>query len=361
MHAVSVGEVRVAAALAQELSRYALKTLITTATLRGLQTASKTGILHAPAPPDFSFSVNRCLRLVRPKALVLVELELWPNLIISSARKCPIVIANGRITQHSFLRYRFFRRLLKPVVSNVALVLAQNHIYAERFRKLGFDEVEVVGNVKFDAAPERISAEERHRIREELGIDDEEFVVVGGSTYLLEERALVEACKPFMGKGLRLILAPRQSDHFGELETLINHHKLRQTRRSKEKKTDWDVLIVDTVGELVRIYGAADLAYVGGTLFTGKGGHNVIEPAGLGVGVLCGPHCENFQDAVTLLQAAGGLRMVDNEEALKEAIKEFVEVPKKAREAGEAAANAVKLSRGAIDRTAFLIKRLIST
>ncbi len=361
LHAVSVGEVRVAAALAHHLHKKGLSTLITTTTKRGLQTAAKTGLPFAPAPPDFSCAVNRLLRRVNPKALVLVELELWPNLVLSAARRCATVIANARMTEASFARYLIAKRIVAPIIKRVDLVLAQNPVYAERFLRLGFGRVEAVGNIKYDAAPTAISAEEREAIRRELGIGKDDFVVVGGSTYMVEEEALLEACKDYVGKGVRVVLAPRQGDHFSELEEATRKRGLRFARRSAAPTSDWDVLIVDTVGELVRIYGAADVAFVGGTLFAGKGGHNVIEPAGLGVGVVCGSHYENFKDAVVMLKAAGGLVVVDDAAELKKKLKAFFEDRLSVGKMGEAAAKAVNLARGATERTAQKIAGFISS
>ncbi|RKY18786.1 MAG: hypothetical protein DRP63_01620, partial [Planctomycetota bacterium] len=321
LHAVSVGEVRVAAAVAHYLLRKGLSTLITATTRRGLQTAAKTGLPFAPAPPDFSCAVNRLLRRVSPKVLVLVELELWPNLVLAAARRCALVIANARMTEAAFARYLAAKPILTPIIKRVDLVLAQNPLYAERFLRLGFERVEAVGNIKYDAAPTPISAEEREAIRQELGVGKGDFVVVGGSTYRVEEEGLLEACRDYIGKGMRVVLAPRQGDHFPQLEEAIRRRGLRFARRSSQPTSEWDVLIVDTVGELVRIYAAADVAFVGGTLFAGKGGHNVIEPAGLGVGVVCGKHYENFKDAVVMLKAAGGLVVVDDAAELKQQLK----------------------------------------
>jgi len=360
LHAVSVGEVRVAAALAHHLQQKIFSTLITTTTKRGLQTAAKTGLPFAPAPPDFSCAVNRLLRRVNPKVLVLVELELWPNLVLSAARRCAVVIANARMTETSFAKYLFAKRILTPIIKRVDLVLAQNPIYAERFLRLGFWRVEAVGNIKYDAAPTPISVGEREAIRRELGIGREDFTIVGGSTYMVEEEALLEACRGYAGKGIRVVLAPRQGDHFAELEEAIKRRGLRSARRSSPSTSEWDVLIVDTVGELVRIYGAADVAFVGGTLFAGKGGHNVIEPAGLGVGVVCGPHYENFRDAVVMLKAARGLVVVDDAAELKQKLKALFEDRLSVKKMGEAAAKAVNLARGATERTAQKIAELIS-
>lgn len=359
LHAVSVGEVRVAAALAHHLLQKGLSTLITTTTRRGLQTAAKTGLPFAPAPPDFSCAVNRLLRRVSPKVLVLVELELWPNLVLAAARRCALVIANARMTEAAFARYLAVKPILAPIIKRVDLVLAQNPLYAERFLRLGFERVEAVGNIKYDAAPTPVSAEEREAVRQELGVGKGDFVVVGGSTYMVEEEALLEACRDCVGRGMRVVLAPRQGDHFPQLEEAIRRRGLRPARRSSKPTSKWDVLIVDTVGELVRIYAAADLAFVGGTLFAGKGGHNVIEPAGLGVGVVCGKHYENFKDAVVMLKAAGGLVVVDDAAELKQRLKAFFEDRLSAKKMGEAAAKAVNLARGATEKTAQKIAELI--
>jgi len=265
------------------------------------------------------------------------------------------------MTEASFARYLIAKRIVAPIIKRVDLVLAQNPVYAERFLRLGFGRVEAVGNIKYDAAPTAISAEEREATRRELGIGKDDFVVVGGSTYMVEEEALLEACKDYVGKGVRVVLAPRQGDHFVELEEATRKRGLRFARRSAAPTSDWDVLIVDTVGELVRIYGAADVAFVGGTLFAGKGGHNVIEPAGLGVGVVCGSHYENFKDAVVMLKAAGGLVVVDDAAELKKKLKAFFEDRLSVGKMGEAAAKAVNLARGATERTAQKIAGFISS
>ena len=361
IHAVSVGEVQIGVRLAAALEALGLPCALATATRRGAQAARKAGVEPLAAPLDFAVSVNGVLGALRPRALALVELELWPNLISVAARGGPVIVVNGRVSARTFPRYLRLKSVLRGVVRRVSLVLAQNAAYAHRFRELGFARVETAGNIKYDAAPPVASPRERLDIRLSLRCPERVTLLIGGSTYREEEEALLDAFVALRKResDARLILAPRQSDHFDALDEAIRRRGLRRRRMSAEATVGWDVLVVDTVGDLARLYGAADIAFVGGSLFAGKGGHSVIEPAARGVGVLVGPHHANFADAVLMLSAAGGLRVVRDAAALRDAVLDGVRDRSALERMGGEGARAVDLHRGAAGRQARAIATLL--
>lgn len=369
IHAVSVGEVVAALPLIKSLENEGFDVLVTTATERGFLTARKNGLDVVYAPLDFSYFVRPFLRELKPLALILIELELWPNLIFwAHSSKVPILIVNGRISDESFRNYRAFKLFVSSSLRRVSLILCQNNLYVERFVDLGAKKEKVFmgGNMKYDSAPKKVTEQERNRVREELGIRDDEFVLIGGSTYLVEEKTLLDSFVSLRKDSkMRLILAPRQTDHFDELISEIKKRGLRYLNRSATKtgtfSSDWDVYVVDTVGDLVYLYGGADVAFVGGTLFEGKGGHSVIEPAACGLPVVIGEHYENFRDTVVLLSACGGLRVVKSGEEVTSVVKRFIEDENERKRAGESCARAIDLHRGATERVVSYLKGVLRT
>ncbi|MCX7703966.1 MAG: hypothetical protein N2234_07730 [Planctomycetota bacterium] len=367
VHSVSVGEVNAALPLVRALEREGFDVLVSTATERGFATVIKSGLSPVSAPLDFSFTVRSFLREYKPVALILIELEMWPNLLFwAYSFGIPVVVVNGRISSESFRNYIAFRSVVASILRRVSLVLCQNNLYVERFVALGADKGKVFmgGNLKYDSSPRRVTEEERKKVREELSVGDDEFLLIGGSTYLVEEKALLDVFVSLRGKAkMRLLLAPRQADHFDELCAEIVRRGLRYVRRSETKGEDviseWDVYVVDTVGDLLYLYGGCDVSFVGGTLFEGKGGHSVIEPAACGIPVIVGEHHENFKESVLLLAASGGLRVVKTEEELRGVIERLMNDSEERKKRGESCAKAIDLNRGATERVVSYLKRML--
>lgn len=365
LHAVSVGEVVASLPLTQALKEEGYSVVVTTATERGYTTALKNGLEARFAPLDFSPSVRAFLREIKPSALILVELELWPNLIFwSHALGIPVVIVNGRISDESFRRYMWLKGSFLSTLSRVDMILSQNNLYSERFIMLGMPKEKVImgGNLKYDSAPAKASENERKRVRLDIGASDDDILIIGGSTYFVEEKSLLDAlCSLNSERRLRLLLAPRQADHFDRLIGEIEKRGLSYTTRSEKSNTDWDVYVIDTVGELVYLYAGCDIAFIGGTMFEGRGGHSVIEPAAVGLPVIIGENHYNFRDSVELLKAADALVVVKDDNELRKAFEELLNDARKRKEMGVSAATSIELSRGATRRIVECLKEILES
>jgi 3-deoxy-D-manno-octulosonic-acid transferase len=301
VQAVSVGEVAVARPLLVELRRRhpELPLLLSSTTATGLALGSSNQVADVvlPFPVDLPGPVRRFLDAARPRLVVLVETELWPELLAGcQARGIPVAQVNARISDSSLRGYRAARWALRALLRPISLVLAQGEEERRRLVSLGIppDKIRVTGNIKFDAAPARPAAPELpHRLQE---LATGRPVWVAGSTMHGEEQAVLasllrlpEANRPF------LLLAPRHPDRAGEVVKLALARGLRVVRRTAigAAPEPCDVVVLDTVGELAALYGLASVAFVGGSLVR-SGGHNPIEPARFGVPVLTGPHIRNF-------------------------------------------------------------------
>jgi 3-deoxy-D-manno-octulosonic-acid transferase len=363
IHAVSVGEVLAARSLVGPLAaaRPGVPIYLSTTTLTGHAIAEKSvqgiaGLFYAPF--DFPGPVDRALDRVRPALLVLMETEIWPNLIHRARRRgARVAIANGRLSARSAARYGLVRPILRRVLDDVDVLLMQSEQFAERARAVGAlpGRVKVTGSVKYDADVPQPSAE----LRSLVAVDDP--VIVAGSTLEGEEVAalkalvLVRAAHP----GARLVLAPRHPERFGLVPALVEKAGFTCQRRS-ELRTPWtaDVLVLDTLGELAGAYALGQAAFVGGSLVP-WGGHNVVEPAALGVPVVVGPHMANFQDIADRFKAADALVEVRDAEQLGAVLADLLADPARRRELGERGRALVEASRGAVDRTVKALVELL--
>jgi 3-deoxy-D-manno-octulosonic-acid transferase len=322
VHAVSVGEVKAARPLLAELSaRHPAPPLVlSTATLTGYATARALypGLYVFQAPVDLRRVVTRVLRRLRPRALLLVELEAWPALLRAADEGgVPVAIVNGRITERSFRRYLAWRWWL-PEFHRLALVAAQDSRCAERLVQLGVEagRVHVTGNLKHDrAAP--VPAESVAALAGELGLVPGTPVLVAGSTHAGEEEAVVEAWRAAGGQAsgepaCRLVLVPRHPERAPEVLRMLARARVAAVVRSAPGAAAADpraVIVADRMGELEALFGCATVAFLGGSLAP-VGGHNVLEPALAGLPVLVGPHLDSCRAEAELLAAAGGLRIV---------------------------------------------------
>ncbi len=367
VHGGSVGEVKGAAPLvrALEACHPELEVVICAATDTGLEVARRTfpGRTVVRFPFDPALVAKRFLRRVDPAAVVLVELEIWPNFLrICNRRGLPVAVVNGRITDASFARYHLFRRTL-PQFNRISLFCVQLEEYAQRFRRLGgaVERVVVTGNLKADGLAAQSSASARAQdpaLASLLGAPPDRLVLVGGSTHQPEERLLAQAWRDALSEA-RLILVPRHPPRAEAVEQELAALGLRAQRltrlRAGETPDPRRPAIVDTIGELEAVYALADLVFVGGSLAE-RGGQNVLEPAAQGRAVLHGPHIENFRAEVMLLLRAGASREVADASALAEALRELGGAPEVRRAMGEAGRLAVAGQAGATARTLELLE-----
>lgn len=365
VHGVSVGEIKAALALVQclERDRPDLEVVLSTTTSTGQDMARKLFPKHALVrfPADLSFLVSLFLRRVRPDAVVLIELEVWPNFLrIANRLGVPVAVVNGRITAKSYKSYRWFRRLL-PQFDRISLYCAQSEAYATRFEALGVDpqRVHVTGNIKVDGL-EVGRQDPGDELRMRLGGAEGQPLLVAGSTHEPEELLLVEAWRA-SGQGARLVLVPRHPERAPDVQRVLEERGveaelLTELRQRDEAGDPARVAIADTIGELERLYALSDLAFVGGSLVA-HGGQNVLEPAAQGVPVLVGPHVHNFRQEVALLVECGACLKVADGRQLAEVLGELLADPARSRTMGEAGLAAVASQRGATQATWRVLER----
>jgi 3-deoxy-D-manno-octulosonic-acid transferase len=319
-------------------------------------------------PIDWGGAVARAIDRLRPSAVVQLELELWPNFFLAAARRrIPLFIANGRITDRSVRRFRRIGPVVRRALAAVTAVCAQGPDHAERFRAVGVpaDRVVVTGNMKYDGAPAPAAAPHDEPFIRRLGIRPGDRVWVGGSTHAPEEETLARVHARLRPRhpGLRLVLVPRHPERADEVSKGVVSAGLRCYKSSLltgagEPPPDLAdaVVVVDTVGELRKLYGVAALAFLGGSLIP-HGGQNMLEPAALGCPSLFGPHVENFRDIAEALVAAGGASTVADAAALETAVDGLLARPDRLAAMGTSARSSVGAGRGATQRTLDVLAR----
>ena len=375
LHAVSVGEVLLLRPLVADLQkrRPDWDVVISTTTTTGLDVARRTfpELVTFYAPLDFSWAVRRALSRLRPTVVALVETELWPNLIrISSKRGVRLAVINGRLSQKSHKGYRRFKSLLAPTLRRLDAVAAQSDESAERFRDLGVVEnrLTVTGSIKYDGLDANRDSSRIWDIRRELGLDTEAPIFVAGSTMDGEEAAALEAYRAarIQHPDLRLVLVPRHPGRGAELVRWIESQGESVWRRSQNDSSPvvgpdgrLPVILIDTVGELSSIWGLADVAFVGGSLYPGRGGQNMMEPSAFGASVLFGPYTSNFREAAEGLIDRDAARRVRNTDELTQALCQDLDDLDAARARGALARSFVLAQRGATERTLAMLDLLI--
>lgn len=372
LHAVSVGEVNLLAAVLAENERRELNVecVISTTTAAGYALAKTK---YAPrsvfyCPLDFSWAVRRALHRVKPELLILTELELWPNLIrFARESGARVAVINGRLSERSFRGYSRWRRIIEPTLRRVELIAAQNEEYAERFRQLGVVQaaVHVTGSIKYDGAATDRNNPRTVRLRGLAGMLPTDIVFLAGSTQEPEEELALETYLTLAPDHprLRLVLVPRHPERFASVAQLLARRGIRFQRRTELDSAGADatvrVLLVDTVGELGAWWGTAQIAFVGGSLST-RGGQNMIEPAAYGAAVSFGPNTRNFRDIVAALLAAGGAHVVHDGAELTAFVRRCLEEPNYAQHLGDAAAQFVATQLGATRRTIDLVEGMLT-
>lgn len=359
IHGVSVGEIRGAASLVGRLSaeRPDLDPVLSAITDTGLSMARQQypGLRAVRFPFDQSGLVRRFLTALDPAAIVLIELEVWPNVLREANRMgIPVAVVNGRITERSFARYRLLERLC-PQFRRVSLFCAQTEAYAERFAGLGVprERIRVTGNIKVDGL--RVGrAEPGPELRRLLGGQPGQPVWVAGSTHAPEERWVVEAWLEG-ARAARLVLVPRHPRRAAEIAAELSAlgwppQRLSELRAGSTAPDPSRPVLVDTIGELERVYGLADLVFVGGSLIP-HGGQNLLEPAAQGVPVLHGPAMQNFLQETQLLREAGASREVASKAELALAAAQLLAEPERGRAMGQAGRAAVERQQGATEAT----------
>lgn len=379
LHCASVGEVLAARPLIEALlerypdHRLTLTTMTATGAdrARALSASRDDGrLVHHFIPLDFPRAAARFVERLGPELALFFETELWPNLLHACcSRGVPVAVINGRLSSRAFRGYRRLRPLMREALACVDWLAAKSADDAERFARLGMAEegIDVVGSLKFDITTDDNALEVSERLRTCLG---ERPVWVAGSTHEGEETVLLAAHarlrESHLAAGFKrcsealLVLVPRHPQRFDAVAALCEQAGMPVARRSRGEwpEAETAVYLGDTMGELLTLYGAADLAFVGGSLVP-IGGHNLLEPAALGVPVLTGPELANFEEVAEVLRRADALVEVVDGRALAVVLTELFADPAERRRLGEAGRAVVAANRGALERTLNGLARLL--
>lgn len=363
VHAVSVGETLAAVPLVRALQSHYPDTplLVTTTTPTGserVRAAFGDSVQHVYAPYDLPSVVQRFLNRTRPRLVVVMETELWPNLF-HALRACgiPLLVVNARLSPRSTRGYQRLGELTRATIGCIDIIAAQSPADAERYAALGATAEQLVttGNIKFDMSLPDNLAQAGKELR--AGFGTERPVWIAASTHEGEDEQVLVAHRRLLDRypNLLLILVPRHPERFERVAVLCREQGFQLARRSHgEVGADAQVYLGDTMGELMRMYAAADVAFVGGSLVP-TGGHNLLEPAALGLVPLSGPHLFNFQQIAELLAAMEALTLVADAAALAAQVERLLAEPALRRAAGERARQVVEDNRGALTRTLELI------
>jgi 3-deoxy-D-manno-octulosonic-acid transferase len=376
VHAVSVGETLAVVGLVRELRKTFpdRKILLSHVTPAGREAGENrlpdvAGRFYLPL--DWAWCVRRALARIRPALLVVVETELWPNLLRSAQKLgSRVVLVNARLSDRSVSRYRFMRPFMRRVLENVDRVCAQTNTDAERFRLLGAkpERVVVTGNLKFDALPPQLG-EFPARLAKAFERAQRRPVVVAASTMPGEESLLLEAWDEVWRRYPQalLILAPRHPARFEAVAQLLAEAGRSIVRRTALESTEEalatqlsspELLLLDSIGELAGVFELADVVFMGGTLVP-TGGHNLLEPAYWGKPILFGPHMRNFRDIAQLFLDAGAAVQVRNARELGRVILQLLEDEARRCELGERAKKVLEQESGATQRVMERLRELL--
>jgi len=365
IHAVSVGEVGVAATLARALPE-SLPLLITTITPTGQRRAREAFAQRRAVvtyfPFDLGFAVRRFLARYRPAALVLVEGDYWPLVLRFAARReIPVAVVNGRLSRHSFRRLQRVRRWTRPLFfAGVDRFGMQTEKDRQRLIDLGVgaERIRTTGNLKYDSPEPPELPELAAAIRR---LAAERPILIAGSTMRGEDELVLDAFHELgAGKRALLVLVPRHPERWDQVERLVRERGLGCVRRSalSEADTADDVLLLDSLGELAALYRIGAIAFIGGTLVP-TGGHNPLEPARFAVPIVVGRSMDNFAEMAEQFAAADAWRMVDDNRGLARVWEEWLERAEVAREVGRRGAELLAANRGALERTVTMLEPLL--
>ena len=355
IHGASVGEVLAAAALIERLRAFGLRILVTSGTVTSAAIVAKRfppDVIHQYVPYDSPRYVARFLDHWRPSLALFIESDLWPNLILSSAaRRLPMVLINGRMSQRSFPRWQRVQGTISALLDKFDVCLAQSQTDADRFAALGSRNVVVTGNLKLDVPAPPADANRLERL---MAMTRGRPVVLAASTHPGEEEILAATHRTLAGyfPGLLTVIVPRHPDRGEAIARMIEAAGLQPTLRSHEDlpTATTDIYVADTMGELGLFYRLAPIVFMGGSLVE-HGGQNPIEAIKLGASVIHGPHVFNFTDVYEALDAAGGARLAATQDALVKQFGQLLADPRAREAVLIASEHVVEQLGGALERT----------
>jgi 3-deoxy-D-manno-octulosonic-acid transferase len=336
LHAVSVGESIAARPLLKALrSSYPDHTILvsnTTETGRGIASGFPEIDICIYFPFDFLPAVRRTLNLVRPAVVIIMETEIWPNFTREARRReIPVILANGRISDRSFSGYLRFSWFFRNALQLFSQLCMQTGVDSQRITAIGApgDRVITTGNLKYDIPFRQICDDEKKKLRRQYAIPEDSTVITAASTHAGEEQYVISAYQELLKSNgdLFLVLVPRHPERSAEVAALLERSRIRFQKRTALKEAELlpkgTVLLVDTVGEMMNLYALSDIAFVGGSLVP-TGGHNLLEPASLGVACLFGPHMSNFREIAALVLKYGAGIQVETPQELAAACQDLI-------------------------------------
>ena len=374
LHGASVGEMVAISPLVKEIKNLMpeRKVLVSAVTVGGYDMARQImpeadAIINFPL--DLPFVASSMVSRIRPGIFIMVETELWPNFLRAiRERNIPAMMMNGRISEKSAKSYRYLSSLLRDMLNTINLFCMQSSIDAKYITQLGADPAKIIvtGNTKFDQTYAEVSPEDLATYKKELGLGEDAWpVIVAGSTHRTEEEDVLTSFTAVRKKypHARLIIAPRKLNRIEEIKKVNAKFGYEMGFRSKlkemeGKRPEFPVLLLDTIGELGRIYAIGDIVFVGGSLVR-YGGHNVLEPAAHAKPILVGPSMEDFKDSYSLLSKAGACRMVSGADGLAEAFLEIAGDDALRKRMGEASIQIIRENRGAALKTIHYLTDLL--
>jgi len=365
-HCVSVGEVVAASCVIKRIMQEEPNAQITVTTTTPTGSARVTDIFketvhHFYLPYDLPLTMSAMLNRVKPKAVMITEVELWPNLIdVCFKREIPVLVINARMTDRSAKRYKKIGKLFNPMLAKLSHVCAQGQRDFNNYAWLGVnqDKLTLTNNIKFDQAASTGTTSMNF-----LGLQDSKSpIFVAGSTHEGEESEIIEAAKALwkIEPKLRIVIVPRHPERFESVAKLLEKHELKFVKSSATDVVpeDINVVLLDEMGKLNHAYAVASFAFVGGSI-ADRGGHNALEPAAFSLPILMGPHTYNNPVICEYLQECGALNIVENAAQIMSIIKVWLETPSKATHAGSAGKKVLQDNSGALDATLSCIRKYI--
>lgn len=355
IHVVSLGEVVAATPLIQALLDKGQKIMVTTMTPTGSQQVVRqfgSQVAHQYVPYDFPWALRRFLKCTDPHLVIIMETELWPNLIVQVRRaKIPLLLMNARISDRAIKQYMKLRFIFKPILNQFTMILAQSDEDSKRFIALGAsaERVRVSGNLKFDVAPIEFKNHALDRLANQWGV--ERTVIIAASTHNDEEIQLLNALSKIKIAipGVIMLIAPRHPERFAEVFQLCQQYGHQTALRSKPDSISLqsEIIVLDSLGELSQVYFLCDYAFVGGSLVP-VGGHNVLEPIAAHVPVFCGPYMNNSKSICEELSKFGGIMRVVNADDFANKVIEMFQNPLQREQQISNAALVLKKNQGAL-------------
>lgn len=372
VHSVSMGETIASGPLVKQLQKNypTHRVLITTMTPTGSAQVGKIhgdSVDHVYASYDLPGAVRRFLDKAQPVMAIVIDTELWPNTIAAChKRSIPVLITNARLSERSARGYGRFSFLTRPMLKEINMVAAQNHETGRRFLELGLprQQLSVTGSIKFDldVSGEIITTGQALRHKWQQGMGSDIRILVAASTHEGEDQQVLDAFQTILAESpeVRLLIVPRHPERFDRVHQLILDNQFSVVRHSQGTRPSHAtrVILGDTMGEMMKLFAASDIAFVGGSLVP-TGGHNMLEPAALKLPVLSGPHVFNFEEISESLIQAGGLKIVNDSKALARCTIRLVQDKDEYESMSQHAGEFVRENRGALQKTLMLVDQFL--